>query len=493
MPHITIESEALSDEQEESPIHNPTDISSETGAGEKCENETDIMECQMWEAEDDSSETEENAAEDGKEDVNKAAESEESSDEVDAILKEIENKTTVKETISETALTAKDAEKTEKTVSPVQAEKTRSSGKRGLRPKTVILRTLLALFTLIAEAVGGLLAGIWIIEKGPSEKARDLFVVSMMETSAAKFVPTLFLKEEKVREIIKANSMQAVNYVSDTNLVVIGSGNGGKNPGGNPFQDPSDNNHGKPENTIPGSDNQPVDPDGDGIDIVDIKGSTYKGKMMIVYDPTRVFVGISGAFGKDKYGKRLMDIYNSYDNVVGAINGGGWVDTNGQGSGGMPLGLVLSQGKVLWEQVPGGAFECCGITGEGKLIVGTFTAKQAVSWGVRDVIRFGPSLIINSNPIEALGSGSGLNPRTAIGQRADGAMLLLAIDGRRTDSIGASLVDVQDQMLKFGAVNAYNLDGGSSTTMIHNGEYINNNASMVGYRSMCTAILVRGK
>lgn len=353
-----------------------------------------------------------------------------------------------------------------------------------IKVKTVVFRIFLVLFTLIFLAVGGLLCGVWILEFGPSEKARDLFVVSMMETSAAKFLATSFLGEEKVNEILEANSIKAVNEISDTSLVVINP-NGNKNPSGSSSTDNPSNE--KP--TIPGSNGQEVDPDGDGIDIVDVKGSTFKGKMMIVYDPTRVFVGVSGPFGENESGRGMMDIYKSYENTVAGVNGGGWYDPNGLGSGGQPLGIVISNGKVLWGTPMNTSWECCGITDEGKLIVGTFTVQEAVDMGITNALKYGPTLIVNNVPTESLGAGSGLNPRTAIGQRADGAMLLLALEGRRSDSMGASYVDVQDLMLKFGAVNAYNLDGGSSTTMIFNDEYIVQN----GYRYMCTTFLVRGR
>lgn len=358
-----------------------------------------------------------------------------------------------------------------------------SKSKQRIRVRTVIFRILLVFFTIIFLLVGGLFCGVWILEFGPSEKARDLFVVSMMETSAAKFLATSFLGEEKVNEILEANSLQAVNEISNTDLVVINP-NSNKNPSENNTTDNPSNE----KNTIPGSDGQEVDPDGDGIDIVNVKGSTFKGKIMIVYDPTRVFVGVSGKFGSDQSGRGIMDIYNSYENTVAGINGGGWYDPGGLGSGGEPLGMVISNGEVLW----GGyntSWECCGITEEGKLIVGTFTVQEALDMGVTDAVKFGPTLIVNNVPTESLGAGSGLNPRTAIGQRADGAMLLLALEGRRSDSMGASYVDVQDLMLRFGAVNAYNLDGGSSTTMIYNDDYIVKN----GYRNMCTTFLVRGQ
>ena len=362
-----------------------------------------------------------------------------------------------------------------------------------IKIKTIVFRFFLILFTVVFIAVSGLIGGILILEYGPSEKARDLFVVSVMETSAAKFLATAFLGEDKVNEILNANSLKTADMSTDTDLVVINP-NVNKNPSDNTTSAPSDTTGDSPSNIksiIPGSDEQEVDPDGDGIDIVDIKGAAFKGKMMIVYDPTRVFVGVSGNFGEEESGRRLMDIYNSYGNVVAATNGGGWVDDQGTGSGGIPDGIVISQGKVLWGTPLSNAWECCGITEEGKLVVGTFTVQQALDMGITNAVKYGPSLIINNQPLESLGTGSGLNPRTAIGQRADGARLLLVLDGRQSDSLGASYVDIQDIMLKFEAVNAYNLDGGSSTSMIYKGEFINKNNSMVGYRKMCTAILVK--
>lgn len=354
--------------------------------------------------------------------------------------------------------------------------------------KTMVFRVFLVIFTIIVLAVGGLLGVVLSLEFGPSTRARDLFVISAMETSAVKFLATSFLGEEKVDEIIKANSMQEADDASNPDLVQIGS---------DKKDDETDNNQQNPTlNIIPGSDNQPVDPDGDGIDIVDVSGPTFKGKMMIVYDPTRVFVGVSGPFGRYEPGKTIDEIYEKYSdyNVVAAINGGGWDDRPGHGTGGEPWGLVISEGELLWgaESSMATYWDAAGITEEGKLVVGTYTVQHAVDIGVQNAAKYGPTLIIDGEPMESLGSGSGLNPRTAIGQRADGAMLMLVIDGRQSNSLGASYVDVQNVMLDFEAVNAYNLDGGSSTSMIFNGEHINSNASLIGLRKMCTVFLVKG-
>lgn len=344
--------------------------------------------------------------------------------------------------------------------------------------RNVILRFFLCIFTALALCVAGLLSVVLILEFGPSEKARDLFVVSMMETSAAKFLATGFLGQEKVDEILAANSIQETDGISDSDMVII-----------NEPSDEPETNVGK---TIPGSDNQPVDPDGDGIDIVEFSGSTYKGWMMLVYDPTRVFVGVCGEFGVDKPGKIITDIYDSYDNVVACVNGGGWDDRPGHGTGGEPWGIVMSEGEPLWGFPNSTSWGCCAITEEGKLVVGTMSIDYAQSIGVRDACKYGPALIVNGEAMESLGTGSGLNPRTAIGQRADGAMLILVIDGRQSNSLGASLTDLQEVFGRFGAVNAYNLDGGSSTSMIFKGEIVNCNASLVGLRRMCTTIMVRG-
>ena len=82
------------------------------------------------------------------------------------------------------------------------------------------------------------------------------------------------------------------------------------------------------------------------------------------------------------------------------------------------------------------------------------------------------SLISNGEAREFKGSGSGANPRTAIGQRADGAILLLVTDGRGASShLGATASDLIGIMQEYGAVNAANLDGGSSSAMYYNGGY----------------------
>ncbi len=81
-------------------------------------------------------------------------------------------------------------------------------------------------------------------------------------------------------------------------------------------------------------------------------------------------------------------------------------------------------------------------------------------------------LIVNGEKREVKGKGSGANPRTAIGQKADGTVLFLVTDGRGASGhLGATASDLIKIMSDYGAVNAANLDGGSSSCMYYNGQY----------------------
>lgn len=327
----------------------------------------------------------------------------------------------------------------------------------------LIKRIALSIFTALLVIVLGLLGVIYILEFGPSNTARNLFVNSAMESSAGKFMATMFLSDEKIAQIRKDNSVVASDDITDTSLINIGTNE---------------------TDTADGDDN-----DEDGIQIIDISNDTYKGKMMIVKDPSRVTVGISGQYGASYSGKTVMDMAMNYD-AVAAVNGGGFEDNNGVGNGGTPIGLVISDGELKYGSA-GSSYEVIGFDNNNNLVVGKMTASEALSRGVRDALSFGPILIVNGKASQVNGSGSGLNPRTAIGQRADGAIFLLVIDGRQVNSLGASYADVIDVMLEYGAVNAANLDGGSSSLMYYKGEYINSCASLYGPRNMPTSIIVR--
>jgi exopolysaccharide biosynthesis protein len=110
-----------------------------------------------------------------------------------------------------------------------------------------------------------------------------------------------------------------------------------------------------------------------------------------------------------------------------------------------------------------------GLNEDNVLIVSTsINAQKVKDLRIRDGCCFGPVLVINGEINEAAyNQNSGYNPRTAIGQRADGTVLFVCIDGRQAGSLGGTYGDIIDIMIEFGAVNACNLDGGSSTVMLY--------------------------
>ena len=175
--------------------------------------------------------------------------------------------------------------------------------------------------------------------------------------------------------------------------------------------------------------------------------------------------------------------------AIGGINGGLYDSTNN--TGGRPLGVVVSHGEIQYnqpQQYPGlvlvgftedHLLQIIDIDGMSAAQVEELVAQEKI----RDAVTFQEEasdsnnhfvqLIINNETRDMKGQGSGLNPRTAIGQRADGAVLLFVTDGRgKSGHLGASSGDLIQVMQEFGAVNAANLDGGSSSCMYYDGEYL---------------------
>lgn len=212
--------------------------------------------------------------------------------------------------------------------------------------------------------------------------------------------------------------------------------------------------------------------------IIDIHRYGFKGKLAVIYDPSHVKVGVSKGTGStlsSSYGQFITQIASRY-NAVLAINAGGFYDPDWNSTGGVPHGIVISEGKLIANNSK--ATSTGGIIGfnkDNKLILARMSAQEALKQGIRDCVDFGPFLIVNGKSSYVNGNGGwGTAPRSAIGQRADGIVLLLIIDGRQAGSPGADMNDVTKIMLEYGAINAANLDGGTSSAMELNGQIISN-------------------
>ena len=341
--------------------------------------------------------------------------------------------------------------------------------KRVLRIVGRIALFLLTNILLIAIALYGVMH---VLAKGPSPTARNLFVMSVKETSAMGFLANLFFTEEEIAQIM-AGPEDVPTEDTDASLIVI------PRPSG-PAQESPDE---------PVADEWGlVDEDGDGIILENVKGEGYNGYMMIVLDPSRVVM----ASKVEDFGIRgytVAEMVAEYDAVAG-INAGGFFDPNGRGDGSIPDTLVVSGGNIYYpENGVGEGF--AGFDKNHILHVGSMGVSEIQSKGIQSGVCFGPVLISNGVPREQ--TFSGVNPRTAIGQRSDGAILMLVIEGRQVTSMGATYQDLTEIFLSYGAVNACNLDGGSSSMMWYQGGYVNKCASVVGIRPLPTTFLVLKK
>lgn len=326
----------------------------------------------------------------------------------------------------------------------------------------------------IAGVVIALLLIINMFCNGSSIKAKDMFVTTILETGQVKFIVNWFLSSSEIKEIVARNSLKEMKTEVDTNLINV-----------------KDN-----------SDKEP-------IVIEEVNGGTFRGKMMIIADPSKVFVATTYPWGE--YGEELGKLVEK-SGAIGGVNGGLYVSTANKG--GYPIGVVVSKGKIQHNNTGGYAgLYMIGLDNNNLLRIIDVTKKSkseveqiVKNEGIRDAVTFQDEysdknnhfvkLIINGEKRELNGLGSGANPRTVIGQRADGTILLLVTDGRGDGGhLGATASDLIKVMSDYGAVNAANLDGGSSTSMYYNHEYLKTSVTMYYANSswrIPTAVVVGG-
>lgn len=318
---------------------------------------------------------------------------------------------------------------------------------------------LLVVITLIAAAGLTLWKTLDMFCTGPSQAARELFVTTFLETGQMKFVVSLFLSEEEIKEIVGHNTMPVIDEDVDTSLIEVAA----------------DEPEADTEESF----------DVDAIELVEISGRTFFAKMLIINDPSRVKLATTYPWGE--FGAELSKLVEDSGAIAG-VNGGLYQsDAN---KGGIPYGIVVCEGEIQYNRPEGWAgLYLIGLDNDNILRIINIEGKTAKELeelvkteGIRDAVAFQEEysdasnhfvqLIINGEARIAEGLGSGANPRTAIGQRADGTILLLVTDGRgAAGHLGATASDLISIMKEYGAVNAANLDGGSSSCMYYNGQY----------------------
>jgi exopolysaccharide biosynthesis protein len=229
---------------------------------------------------------------------------------------------------------------------------------------------------------------------------------------------------------------------------------------------------------------------GDRVELTNISRDGYTGYMLTVTNPKRIFLGTPKMLGA--YGSKISTLTQDY-NAIAGVNAGGFSDENGKGRGGTPTGIIIQDVDIKYVDKSIDRFNIIGFSKDNILVIGQYTLSQIKKLNLRDAVNFRPFLILNGKPVKMYGNGGwGTAPRTAIGQREDGTVLLVVIDGRQLHSAGATMKQMQEIMLENGAVNAANLDGGSSSVMQFNNEIINSPSSPYGDRYLPSAFLING-
>lgn len=281
----------------------------------------------------------------------------------------------------------------------------------------------------------------------PIKWFRDWLIPSAMATMSHRYLATWFYSEEEIEKVLEEN--QLIELLEDVDLDLIQFRK-------NFNKDSYENEYEKAIFTLENL--------SDPYKIIPISAKNFKGYLAVIYDPARISVATT------KYLKNVGQYVTEMaagEHALLAINGGGFLDQNKKGTGGIPEGVLIKNGKILSEAGYGAFGGVIGFTKENKLFLGKVNAKEAIKKGVRDAVSFRPFLIVNGKKAITKGNGGwGYAPRTAIGQRKDGIVLLLVVDGRTIQNPGATLVDLMNILYNYGAVNAANLDGGTSSVMV---------------------------
>lgn len=317
------------------------------------------------------------------------------------------------------------------------------------KEKKLIIKIVIALFIL-----GSSLS--LFLFYGPISGFRNFWITSAMTSMSHQYLATWFYNDDVINEVLSNNHIIEVDENSNPDLIDFKDYDTDAKIYQNEFEK---------QILI-------KDPGNDLYKVIEVSGSGYQGYLVAIYDPSRVFIATTAFLGKR--GEAITTVAKREKAVI-AINAGGFYDPDWNSNGALPHGTVIQKGKVVSDYEDarmGGGF--VGFTYDDKLVLGKMSADEALAMGIRDAIEFGPFLIVNGKSSFVKGNGGwGIAPRTAIGQREDGIVLFLVINGRLATSIGADMGDLTEIMENYGAVNAANMDGGSSSALVINNEIIN--------------------
>ena len=290
---------------------------------------------------------------------------------------------------------------------------------------------------------------------GPFSYLRELYITTAMTTMSHKYLARTIYTEDMINDVLDGNYVKETGESTNTNDIVIGN-----------IDDSGEYDSIYDEQILK---KDPAHPE---YKLIPLKGNGYQGYMVAIYDPSRVELVMTNKLGR--VGQFLRELVVDNQAILG-MNASGFVDQNEMGNGGEPTGIVIQDGKVIWDATKTGySGGIAGFTKDNKLVLTKGTAEEAIKAGVEDAVEFGPFLIVNGKAAEIKGNGGwGVAPRTVLAQRKDGIVLFVVIDGRQPGySLGISMNELTKLLQRYKAHNAVNLDGGASSSIAIGNETI---------------------
>lgn len=311
---------------------------------------------------------------------------------------------------------------------------------------------------------------------GPISYFRTLLITTAMETQTHHYLARTLYSDAVIANVLNQNYLEESGESTNTSDIT--------------FDNKDDGNY----DSIYEEQILKRDEGNDIYKVIEINENGYAGFLVAVYDPSKISLVIAQNLAK---GGQTLPQISQTNNAILAINASGHYYPNGYGHGRAvaPAGNVIKDGKLYFPGVRppfGGGF--IGFTKDHVLLLSKGTAEEAIAAGMEEAVEFGPFLIVNGEPSNIVGNGGyGIAPRTAIGQRKDGIVLLLVIDGRSIGhSLGIDMNSMIEIFMRYGAHNAANLDGGGSSTLVIDHKIVNKpqNYDSAANRYMTTGWIV---
>lgn len=182
------------------------------------------------------------------------------------------------------------------------------------------------------------------------------------------------------------------------------------------------------------------------------------------------------ALGGDKLGKAETTLSAAGRmGAIAGVNAGGFADEGGKR---YPTGNTIQNGKYVYGFFPSSELAFVGLDANRKLVGGTFSkADQLDQLKPQFGASFTPVLLKDGHkvdiPVKWMTSPYRA-ARTVVGSFKNDQLLFIVAEGvNESGGSGASLAELQDKLQQLGIRDAYNLDGGGSSTLVWGGEVIN--------------------